>query len=63
LPGRIGQGGGDGVVDVAEVARVTEGRLHVDRPLGVVADDEGEDDEADVAWCTVEGDRAGALAA
>jgi hypothetical protein len=63
LPRHIGQGDGDGVIDVAEVARATEGRLHVDRPLGVVVNGEEEDDEADVAWCTIEGDQAGGKSA
>jgi hypothetical protein len=36
-----------------------EGHLHVDRPLGVVADGEGEDNGADMAGCATGGDRAG----
>jgi hypothetical protein len=43
---------------VAEVAGAAEGRLHVDPPLGVVADDEGEDNGADVMGCAPESDRA-----
>jgi hypothetical protein len=37
---------------VAEVARATEGVLHVDRPLIVVANGEGEDDGADMMGCS-----------
>jgi hypothetical protein len=44
---------------VAEVARTTDGRLHVDRPLGVVADGEGEEDGVNMARCAIGGDRAG----
>jgi hypothetical protein len=58
LPSRVGRSSGDGAVDVVEVAHTTEGGLHVDRPLGVVANGEGEDDGADVTGCTTQGDGA-----
>jgi hypothetical protein len=55
---RVGSSGGNGAIDVAEVAGTTEGQLHVDRPLGVVVDGEGEDDRADMTGCTPGSDRA-----
>jgi hypothetical protein len=41
----------------------TEGDLHADGLLGVVADREGEDDRIDVTGCTAKGDGAGSKSA